>query len=340
VGHDVDVAAIFREKVMPLAHPDGPGGSNGHRTSRAIGIFMRVAEVMAEDLVNYAQGWRPDLVVFDPITFAAPIAAAVTGVPAVQHLFGPDFIFGRAGRGPGPDKPGLAQLLARFGLADLQLRGAMTVDPCPPSLQVPGAIPRQLMSFVPYNGPGTAPRGPAATRRICITWGSTALALGGTGNFLPPEIITAARRSGAEVIIAVTAAQRGLLGSLPPGVELAESVPLQLLLPACTAVIHMGGAGTMLTAAALGLPQLMLPQLPEHRLVAQQAAATAAARCLPLEELTEDRAAAHIMALLEDPAHRNAALRLQQEIKEQPQPAEVVPTLEALVRRTADCEIY
>src|SRR5260221_7997675 len=96
VGSDVDVAASFRERVAPLIGTTA-ADSPTHRTSLAIGIFVQVADAMADDLVGFAQRWQPDVVVYDPITFAAPIAAAVAGAPAVRHLFGPDFTSG-AGR--------------------------------------------------------------------------------------------------------------------------------------------------------------------------------------------------------------------------------------------------
>ena len=40
---------------------------------------------MADGLIALIAGWRPDLVVYESTTFAAPLAAAVAGVPAVHH---------------------------------------------------------------------------------------------------------------------------------------------------------------------------------------------------------------------------------------------------------------
>jgi UDP:flavonoid glycosyltransferase YjiC (YdhE family) len=350
VGADVDVNALFRSQVAPLIKA-GAAAEPARRTSLAIGIFVRVAEAMADDLVSFTQSWQPDLVVFDPITFAAPIAAAVAGVPAVRHLFGPDFTSGggarrgAAGAGTGPDMPGMAALLARFGVPDPSLRGTLTVDPCPPSMQPPPAThspaaSRQLMSYVPYNGPGIMPRLPSGPgRRICLTWGTSTVALTGDDSFLPPAVITAAKDTGAEIVIAVTAAQRQLLPEVPPRARVLESVPLHLVLPDCAAVVHQGGAGTTLTAAALGLPQVILPQLPDQRFNAQQAAATGAALCLPFADLTVASAAEHIAAVLDGPGHAAAARALREEIVAQPQPADVVGKLEAHARafRSAPC---
>ncbi|HUD39130.1 MAG TPA: glycosyltransferase [Streptosporangiaceae bacterium] len=369
VGSDVDVNALFRDQVAPLIKAGS--AEPARRTSLAIGIFVRVAEAMADDLVSFTQRWQPDLVVFDPITFAAPIAAAVTGVPAVRHLFGPDFTSGGArpgaagasagaggaggtgaagagagtagagtGTGPangarasaGPEMPGMAALLARFCVPDLQLRGTLTVDPCPPSMQPSAAVtPREPMAYVPYNGQGVMPRWPSGPgHRVCLTWGTSTVALTGDDSFLPPAVITAAKDTGAEIVIAVTAEQRRLLPELPPGAKVLESVPLHLVLPECAAVVHQGGAGTTLTAAALGVPQVILPQLPDQRFNAQQAAATGAARCLPVADLTAESAAGSIAAVLDEPGPAAAALALRQEILAQPQPADVVGKLEAL----------
>jgi hypothetical protein len=41
------------------------------------------APLMADDLVPLVGSWRPDLVVYEATTFAAPLAAATAGVPAV-----------------------------------------------------------------------------------------------------------------------------------------------------------------------------------------------------------------------------------------------------------------
>src|SRR2546423_5579615 len=115
---------------------------------------MAVADAMVDDLVAFAQAWRPDVIVYDPLTYAAPITAAVLGVPAVRHLFGPD-------QPPTAfEHAGLTPLLDRVGLDTVDTLGAPTVDPCPPSLSLPRPAHRQHTPYIPYNGPGTAPAWP------------------------------------------------------------------------------------------------------------------------------------------------------------------------------------
>src|SRR5438093_215538 len=82
-------------------------------------------------LPEFGRWWRPDLVVYDPITYAGPLVARLLGVPAVRHLFGPDVTY----FGAGSEVACLRPLLDRLGLPDVDLLGAATIDPCPPSLQ-------------------------------------------------------------------------------------------------------------------------------------------------------------------------------------------------------------
>ena len=47
------------------------------------------APMMADDLVPLVEQWRPDLIVYETMAFAAPLAAAVAKVPAVHHTVSP-----------------------------------------------------------------------------------------------------------------------------------------------------------------------------------------------------------------------------------------------------------
>src|SRR3954467_13036664 len=53
-------------------------------------LFCEIgAAAMIDELLTVARRFSPDLVVYDAVAFAAPLAAAVLGVRAVQHGFGP-----------------------------------------------------------------------------------------------------------------------------------------------------------------------------------------------------------------------------------------------------------
>jgi UDP:flavonoid glycosyltransferase YjiC (YdhE family) len=310
------------------------------RSSR-LAVYGGVAEAMVDDLFALARSWRPDLIVYDAMTFAGPLVAKLVGVPALRSLFGPDVTyFVRADA-----DAGLTPLLDRFGLDDLDLKGAASLDPCPASLQLPdAAVPTRRIRtrYLPYSGlaevPGWLLEPPTrpGRERICLTWGTSTDRLHGEQAFLPGDILQGcaklADERDAELVLAITANQRRLIPDPPPDVRIVVSVPLDALLSTCDALIHQGGAGTMLTALHHGLPQLVLPQLVDQaanacRLVAAGAGRTRCALDLAASDLI---AAGH--DLLDNPAYRSAAGDLQNEMRRQPTPADVVAELAALAR--------
>jgi UDP:flavonoid glycosyltransferase YjiC (YdhE family) len=303
------------------------------RPDQTLSLYGEVAEAMVDDLLALARSWRPDLIVYDPITHAGPLVANLLGVPAVRNLFGPDVTYFVKAN----DEAGLVELWERFGVSGIDLLGAATVDPTPPSLQFPevvAAVNRIPTRYVPYGGlsevPDWLPDRPQRNR-ICLTWGTSIHRLFGDQAFLPGEVLQGcaklADERDAELVLAITASQRPLLTDVPASVRVVESVPLDALLPTCDALIHQGGAGTMLTGLRHGLPQIVLTQVLDEaanalRVEAAGAGLTRAADGLPAGELL---ALGH--ELLDNPAYRAAAQRLRQENLDQPAPADIVDEL-------------
>src|SRR6185503_13992876 len=119
----------------------------------------------------------------------------------------------------------------------------------------------------PYNGPGLTPADllePARRPRVCVTWGTTTVKLSGPEAFLLPYALRAIAARDVDVVVAIAEEQRPLLGEVPDRVRVVHRVPLQTLVPACDAIVHQGGSGTMLTAACYGVPQLIIPQVPDQ----------------------------------------------------------------------------
>src|ERR1700729_2458318 len=224
----------------------------------------RSAEVMADDLVAFARYWRPDLVVFEPTSFVGPLVARLLGVPAVRHLWTADFT--------APlnlvEERLLGPLFARFGLDEIGVLGELTLDPCPPRLEVADDLPRQPIRYVPYNGPAVLPgwlREPPARRRGCVTWGTSLTGVGGSDRMSHvPGVVRALAGFDVEVVVAVLESQRELFTEMPANVRSVGPVPLHLLLPTCDAIIHQGGGGTLMTALVCGVPQLVVPSFPDQ----------------------------------------------------------------------------
>ena len=158
---------------------------------------------------------------------------------------------------------------------------------------------------------------------------------GGDGFFVP-QILKALADCDVEVVVTLTAADHRRLGdSLPGRVRITENLPLHLLLPSCDAIIHQGGAGTMLTAASFGLPQLLIAGIMDQLANAERIAAASAGVSLNWADASAETITAGIRTILSDQATRQAAHKLRDEIHAQPAPADVAATLRQLTRQPA-----
>jgi UDP:flavonoid glycosyltransferase YjiC (YdhE family) len=143
-------------------------------------------------------------------------------------------------------------------------------------------------------------------------------------------VLAAARDLGVELVVTVTGAEADALVGVPDGVRVVRGLSLHLLLPHCAAVVHQGGNGTLLTAAYHGVPQLVLPQLPDQTFHTERFVATGAGSSLRAADTTEDTIRAALTDLLGQPRYRSAAHDLQAEMHATPTPADLVPQLEAV----------
>lgn len=331
VGADIDFAAAFADDLGRVAEPGEENRAD--RVAAEItpgGGIVRHAEAMVGDLVAFGRHWRPDLVVYDPFNLAAPLLAQLLDVPAVRHLWGPDFTDLISVDEPAVTGP----MAARFGTGPVRLAGDLTIDPCPDAMQLPGKSVRQPIRFVPYNGTAIAPDWLAAEParpRIGLTWGTLLDSVAGQRYSPAPDIADAVAELDIELVVSVTTAQRAAFLPARPNVRVLDHpLALHLLLPSCQAVIHQGGAGTTMTAMAAGLPQLIVPQIADQDFNAQQLASTGAGRVVPGDQVTADRIRAELTALREDPTAGAAAEKLRQDSETRPTPAEIVPILEHL----------
>jgi UDP:flavonoid glycosyltransferase YjiC (YdhE family) len=335
VGPDVDMFALFRAKRQ--GRPWRPRGAEdpAARDDRRGYLGMRdiaeaVADALADDLVAFTRSWRPDLVVYEPAALVGPLVARLHGVPAVRQLWTSDF----TAPVNGFPRTACAGLAHRFGLDELDVTGDLTLDPCPPRLQVRDDLPRQPVRYIPYNGPSLLPpwlREPPRRRRVCVTWGTTLGELSLHRLRHVPRVVRALGELDAEVVVAVLESQRGLFTDLPANVRAIGPVPLYLLLPTCEVVVHQAGGGTLMSAVASGVPHVLVPSLPDQIFNAEHlVSAGVGVHITSREEVTEDEVLAGVRTVLGDPGYRRAAQRLHAEHLARPTPGEVVPVLEEL----------
>ncbi|MEU3301213.1 nucleotide disphospho-sugar-binding domain-containing protein [Streptomyces sp. NPDC006678] len=292
--------------------------------------------------LDLARAFGPDLLVSDVLEFSALIVGGVLGVPVVQHRWGVDPLSEPTRV---KAREAHAELCAATGLPGLPDPVTM-LDPCPPSLQLPGIAPGTPIRHVHTHGNGTLPdwlraewaaaaSNPTADRprRVIVSLGRSTLALNGLPLFR--GILRAfADLPGVEAVATVDAERRAELGELPAGVRLVDFTPLHMLLRTADAVVHHGGAGTTMSASYAGLPQLALPQLADMFASAGQLVRAGAGIALETAAEQDDpaRISAALTELLADPRYTKAAASLGREMAAMPAPSRVVQDLERMVR--------
>ena len=344
LGPDVDYLAI-RRRTLAYELTDDEKPQTEEEWSKVLeqegprNVFAAWQEATQSnigDLVALAQQWRPDLIVSDTMSPGGLVAARVTGVAGIRHLWAPDILGSTEGERIMPMLPGFREPYEQYGLDFDGDPAAWTVDPCPPSMQPPPAATRLQVRWIPYNGPGVVPDwvlDRPLLPRVCVTWGTSTAGTTGKDGYLVPTVVRALSDLDVEVIVAVGSADQGLLGELSDQVKVVEGLPLHALMPTCELIVHQGGASTMLTAAYHGVRQLAISHLPEQVKDAAALASTGAGVQLPREEADADRIRVSAARLLHAPEFRTAAERLRTEILAQPTPSELVTKIEQLVSK-------
>lgn len=93
-------------------------------------------------------------------------------------------------------------------------------------------------------------------------------------------------------------------------------------------LVHHGGAGTLLTALAAGIPQLVVPGTGDRTVNAELVARHGVGLAVPAAQIT----AGGLERLATDPALAAAAREVGEEIAAMPAPTELVGEITALAR--------
>ncbi|MFD7914858.1 activator-dependent family glycosyltransferase [Streptomyces sp. NPDC059752] len=306
---------------------------------------------MVASLVEFARSWRPDLVVWDPLTYAGPIAAKACGAAHARVLFGVD-VFGvarehflrlmaeqpaQARRDPlGEWLGGYARKYGGEFTEDM-VCGHFTIDQFPVSLQLEAAgLHYERMQYIPYNGPSTVPswlwKKPERPR-VALTMGLSATDLFSGYAFGVQDVLDSLADLDIEVVATIADTEKAKLRHVPANARLLPFVPLHVLAPTCDAVIHHAGPGTLAAVARHGVPQLSLPYSFDEPLFAGALSAYGAGLHIDPERTAGDTVRAQVLRLLGEPGFRAAAGRLGEEFAALPSPNALVPRLEELTSR-------
>lgn len=140
---------------------------------------------------------------------------------------------------------------------------------------------------------------------IVFTLGSAAS--GAPGAFYDESVKAAALLGRRAVFLVSKYAPVLSQSQLPAGMIVVELAPHDALFPRAAVIVHHGGIGTTGQALRSGRPMLVVPHAHDQPDNAARAARLGVARVLDAQKYTADRAAAHLRALLDDPAYRTRA---------------------------------
>ncbi|MEU4560718.1 glycosyltransferase [Actinoplanes sp. NPDC023936] len=290
----VAAGALLRRPLLLRAELSGTAGT------KMVGpLFGAVNRKLLPGLRTAVREWRPDVVIHEPLA----AAAATLGVPAILHensLFaGPPLVEATVGDVPPP--------IATITIAPPSVVGARTGlpmravphgldDALPDWLTEPPRRPRILVSRSTVSQPGP--------------------------DRLASRVIAAATSIDADFVL-VRPGARAAAQTLPPNVRVTAWLPLARAMTVSTAIIHHGGAGTVLAALHAGIPQLVVRGAGDRRHNAELVAARGAGIAVDERSIGPEV----ISRLLSDASLAEAAREVSAEMAAMPHPDEVVPHL-------------
>ncbi|GAA4969786.1 nucleotide disphospho-sugar-binding domain-containing protein [Actinoplanes utahensis] len=276
----------------------------GTAGTRAVGhMFGRVNDRILEAVLETTREWRPDRIVYEPLAASGAVAAARFGVPGILHensLFdGPALVAATRMRG----RPEVAPPAAVIRIAPASVAGRGTHLPMRP---------------VPYGGDHPLPdllAGPPSRPRVLIS--HSTLPQPGRDR-LTPRLIEAAASVDADFVLVRSSVRR-----LPPNVRATGWIPIPAALAAGAAIVHHGGAGTVLSALHAGVPQLAVRGAGDRRHNADLVAARGAGLAADERDISPEL----LTRLVTDPGVAAAAREVAAEIAAMPPPEDLVEAI-------------
>jgi UDP:flavonoid glycosyltransferase YjiC (YdhE family) len=313
-------------------YPDWPWGNDFEHVYSL--VFAGICgPAMARDLPAVFDSFHPDVVVSEVAEFGGPVAAAVASIPWAAVGWGlpvPADIAEAAGQAVAP-------MWEDRGLNPLPYGGLYQhcyLDPCPPSLSpvdgptIARTQPlRPDQTADPNGAPGWLLRMPDRPT-VYVTLGTSASFSAAHGD----RMVTAVAEGlgGEDLNVIVTGPAADQAGPMPDNIAVARFIPLADLLPRCRLVVSHAGAGTILAALAMGLPQILLPMGADQFRNAAAVVGARAGRQIVASELDAVTLRTSVMELLDDTAATVAASTVKNEIAAMPDARSSISVLEQL----------
>lgn len=298
----------------------------------------------ADDLVRFAQGWQPDLVLWEGVWLAAAVAARSCGAAHARSLWAPDYLgWGRARHLAAGLADPLAELVGpvaeRYGVpvdAELLL-GQWSIDPTPAEVPRLTDVRTVPVRRVPSTGATALPGWlhPKPERpRVALTLGAS------MRNYMINKPLISAMldmMDGLDIEVVATFNEAQLEDQrVPDNVRTIDYIPLTQLLPTCSAIVHHGAGGTMSAATAHRVPQLIEMDGLEAHLYAPYVTGRGAGLTIDHQKDSTSEMRKQLLRLVEEPSFQAGADALHADWLALPAPADIVPTLERLTAQFRD----
>ena len=298
---------------------EGPGAG-------AVELFAGVRiDLCLDQALERAAAFAPDLVVSDEVDVVGSAVAASLGVPWVTHAVTSPFPveFRRALEARAAAAVAGRCAVPGPAVAHLDLFPAELLEPREAS------GPRRLVIRPVANTHGGSGAGVdlgGQRPRALVTVGTS------VAPFFPHALgamVASTAAQGLDVVATAGAEELpdGLDRDLLDRVHLVGFTPLAQVLPEVDVVVTAGGTGTLLSAAAAGVPVVICPFIADQRWNGEHAAAAGLA--VVVDDPADVGPAAR--RVLDDPGYRRAAQRVSASIATMPGPGEALEHLLAAV---------
>jgi len=290
------------------------------------------APAMRVELAPVLDEFRPNVVIHETGELAAAPLARARDIPSVTVAF--------SGTLPAWSHEmvlaSLTPLWADEGLAPPTFEdvcGDMYLHPFPPSFdQAPSA--RLVHRMRPAPVWDTSAGAPAWIERLGADRPLVYLT-SGTEPAAAQAPWTAALEALGDVDVDALATigrhvDRASLGTIPPNVRVEQFVPQQFVLDRASVIMSRAGAGSLLGAAAAGVPQLLNPIWADQWENADAASVSGAAITCELDRRSTSDISTVLQRLLNEAQFKDAATRVAAEMAAMPAPADHVRAIEAL----------
>jgi L-2-deoxyfucosyltransferase/glycosyltransferase DesVII len=230
----------------------------------------------------------------------------------------------------------MADWLGRHGCEfDERLRfGMATIDPSPACIRYDLPVNYIPVRFVPVNRPMPIPRWileKPRRPRVCLTLGVSNRQVHGHEEVSVGDLFEGLADLDVEVVATLNAAQLAAAGTVPDNVRAVDFIPMNELLPSCSAIIHQGGGATIGNAVVNAVPQLIVP----GTTWSERASALALQRrgnglLLDLDQVDPGSVRSRVLRLLDEPSFQRCADEVRREMLDTRTLHDIVPDLEGL----------